>query len=142
MVGSNVPPEMLNFSRKKWTFFESAVTFLILDKKSSIFFSYQGLVEISSKMKSFVDILILGHPHTLYEDGYLKNVLGGGVMKIIVHNFLLRTSLELKIVNQAGLTTTLIIFLDRSDLTSSSWRMLWRKSKSAAFSRSPMEILL
>ena len=41
---------------------KSAVTFLILDKKSSIFFSSQGLVEISSKMRSFVDILILDHP--------------------------------------------------------------------------------
>ena len=54
-------------------------------------------------------------------------------MKNIVHIFLLRTSLELKIVNQADLTITLIIFLDRSDLSSSSWRTVLRKSKRAAF---------
>ena len=44
-------------------FFEkSAVTFLILGKKSSFFLEKIALVEISSKMMSFVDILILGHP--------------------------------------------------------------------------------
>ena len=54
-------------------------------------------------------------------------------MKNIVHIFLLRMSLELKIVNQAALTITLIIFLDRSDLSPSSWRTVLRKSKSTAF---------
>ena len=34
----------------------------VFHEKSSIFFSCQGLVEICSKMRSFVDILILGHP--------------------------------------------------------------------------------
>ena len=43
-------------------FFQKVQTSRVLNKKSSIFFSCQGLVEISSKMRSFVDILILGHP--------------------------------------------------------------------------------
>ena len=42
-------------------FFRKVQTSRVFNKKSSIFFSCQGLVEICSKMRSFVDILILGH---------------------------------------------------------------------------------
>ena len=38
------------------------VTSRVLDEKSSKFLRKKALVEISSKMRSFVDILILGHP--------------------------------------------------------------------------------
>ena len=53
------------FLVKIWSFFvKSAVTFLILDKKSS-FFSCQSLVEISSKTRFFLDIFYFRSPHTL-----------------------------------------------------------------------------
>ena len=50
------------FRKTNPTFFQEVPTSRVFNKKSLIFFSCQGLVEISSKMRSFVDILILGHP--------------------------------------------------------------------------------
>ena len=55
-------PADRDFSEKNYAFFFRKVqTSRVFHEKSSIFFSCQGLVEICSKMKSFVDILILGH---------------------------------------------------------------------------------
>ena len=50
-------------SRRKQSFFlPKPVTSTVFDKKSSNLFCCKGLVEISSKTRSLVAILILGHP--------------------------------------------------------------------------------
>ena len=51
----------LGFFRENYICFRKVPTSRVFHKKSS-FFTCQGLVEICSKMMSFVDIFILGHP--------------------------------------------------------------------------------